>query len=329
MTNKLTSFTTPASLSQLPDASVVVCAHDAGAAAHIAAWLEPLQQKLRLCLSGPAELLIRSKFGSEAFYITNLDEELQRAQLLISGTGWESDLEHRSRLLASQFGIPSIAVLDHWVNYSERFEREGVEQLPDALWVADEEAAALAISVFPSVPVFQLQNHWLESICKAVQDIRFSAESIPQPRRPAKRLLYLLEPIRVAWSQTSGNASELGEFQALRFWLQQLPRLIDGGFIAPLGELEALALRPHPSEPIDKYDSFISEASSDWPIKLDRSPGLAAALAWTDVAFGCETQALVAATACNVPSFSTIPPWAPSCRLPQRSLHHLNRLEAL
>ena len=90
--------------------------------------------------------------------------------MLISGTGWQSDLEHRARLLAHQLGIPSIAVLDHWSNYCERFRREGVEVLPDALWVADEEAAALATAAFPNVPVVQLPNHWLESLSSAVQD---------------------------------------------------------------------------------------------------------------------------------------------------------------
>ena len=52
------------------------------------------------------------------------------------------------------------------------------------------------------------------------------------------------------------------EFLGLRYWLKQLPRLIDEGWVVPFSELEALVLRPHPSEPIDKYDSFIAETSS-------------------------------------------------------------------
>ena len=295
----------------------------------MAAWLAPLKHQLRLFLAGPSNSLFRARLGDSTDFFPTLEETLAGAQVLISGTGWQSDLEHRARLLAHQLGIPSIAVLDHWSNYCERFRREGVEVLPDALWVADEEAAALATAAFPNVPVVQLPNHWLESLSSAVQDFRSSNEGIPQPRRPASRLLYLLEPIRAAWSQSSKNALEAGEFQSLRYWLQQLPRLSDEGWVVPFSELEALVLRPHPSEPIDKYDSFIAEASSYWPIKLDSSLGLAESLAWADAAFGCETQALVAAMECNIPAFSTLPPWAPSCRLPQKSLHHLNRIEAL
>ena len=309
---------------------MAVCAHDAGAASHMAAWLAPLQPQLRLCLGGPSDPLFRARLGSATECFPTLEEALAGAQVLISGTGWASDLEHRARRLARQRGIPSVAVLDHWVNYRERFQREGDEQLPDALWVADAEAAALATAAFPNVPVLQLPNHWLDGLCSAVQALRGKTD--PQPRQPARRLLYLLEPIRVPWPaaacQSPDNSAEACEIQGLRYWLQQLPHLIDQGWVAPPDELEALALRPHPSDPASKYDNLIAEISATWPIHLDPAPGLAEALAWADVAFGCETQALVAAMACNLPAFSTVPSWAPPCRLPQASLHHLSRLEA-
>jgi hypothetical protein len=92
-------------------------------------------------------------------------------------------------------------------------------------------------------------------------------------------------------------------------------------------QLEALALRPHPSDPAGKYDALIAVAGRSWPIRLDQSPSLSAALAWADSTFGCETQALVASLACGLPAFSTVPPWAPPCRFPQASLQHLSRLD--
>ena len=325
----MTFSITPASLSQLPEASVAVCAHDAGAASHMAAWLAPLQPQLRLCVAGPAESLFNARLQPAINPNQILEQALAGAQVLISGTGWASNLEHRARQLARQGGIPSVAVLDHWLNYRERFQWDGEEVLPDQLWVADAEAAALAKAALPNVSVLQLPNQWLECLCEEVKVIRSSGrgDHPSQPRRPARRLLYLLEPIRMIWSQVPGGASEAGEFQGLRYWLQQLPHLIDQGWVAPKHELEALALRPHPSDPPGKYDALITEARRSWPICLDRSSGLAEALAWADAAFGCETQALVAAMACNLPAFSTVPPWAPPCRLPQASLHHLSRLE--
>ena len=305
---------------------MAVCAHDAGAASHMAAWLAPLQPQLRLFLAGPSDRLFRAQLGASIGSFPTLEKALAGAQVLISGTGWGSDLEHRARRLARQQGIPIVAVLDHWVNYRERFQRDGEEQLPDALWVADAEAAAIANADFPDLPVLQLPNHWLESLCSAVHSLRRKNDH--QPRRPAHRLLYLLEPIRIPWCQQPGLTSEAGEIQGLRYWLQQLPQLIKQGLVAPKHELEALALRPHPSEPAGKYDALISEFASSWPIQLDRSTDLPEALAWADAAFGCETQALVAAMAINLPAFSTVPPWAPPCRLPQAKLRHLSRLKS-
>jgi hypothetical protein len=280
----------------------------------MAAWLAPHAQQLRLYLAGPAQRLFKAEAQTH-----NLEACLAKAQLLISGTGWASDLEHEARRLAKQRGLPSVAVLDHWLNYRERFQRNGEEVLPDQLWVADAEAEALARRTFPGLPVLRLNNHWLEELCQTVSKHR--REPV---QRPARRLLYLLEPVRVNWPHPS---KEPGELQGLNYWLSQLPLLIEQGWVVPQDQLEALSLRPHPSEAPGKYSDWIRTAAEHWPVELDQAGRLAESLAWTDAAFGCETQALVAAMACELPAFSTVPPWAPPCRLPQASLHHLHQLE--
>jgi hypothetical protein len=304
-------------------AAVVAC--DAGASAHIAAWLAPCPSLGKYCLDGPAVGIFEAAFEASIDRRYSLSQVICGSELVITGTGWSSDLEHRARVFAKELGIPSVAVLDHWCNYRDRFRRDGEEQLPDAFWVADRESFAIATVTFPNIPVLQLPNYWLDALRSKVEALRRIHNR--QPRRPARRLLYLLEPIRVPWSQGPSAASEAGEIQGLRYWLQQLPHLIEQGWVAPQCELEALALRPHPSEPVGKYDALIAEATSSWPIQLDRAPALAEALAWADAAFGCETQALVTAMACNLPAFSTVPPWAPPCRLPQAELHHLSQLD--
>ena len=82
----------------------------------MAAWLAPLQPQLRLYLAGPAKKLFLNRLGASAHFVSTLEEALDGAQVLISGTGWESDLEFVARRLARQRGIPSVAVLDHWLN---------------------------------------------------------------------------------------------------------------------------------------------------------------------------------------------------------------------
>lgn len=301
-------------------------AYDAGAASHIAAWFSSARIGLKIYAEGPAKGVFSGAFKQEME--KSLESAITRSSVVVTGTGWASDLEHRARQLACQLSIPSVAVLDHWVNYKERFRRGSQEHLPNTIWVSDDEAFYLAQSIFPALPVVKLPNLWLQGLCNEVKARRECSGNNQQlqSRRPARRLLYLLEPIRDPWMHSSVHLPESGEFLSLRYWLKKLPNLIALGHIAPQHELEALALRLHPSETIHKYDTFIAEVSPTWPISVDRSSTLAEALAWADAVFGCETQALVAATACGLPVYSTLPPSAPPCRLPHASIQHLSRL---
>ena len=134
---------------------VAVVCHDAGAANLVFAWLREWaavglldQHEIRLLLQGPAEkawqlesvplLQIQSR--------TELSSAVAGCQSVLTGTGWASSLEHDARQLAATLHIPSIAVIDHWVNYPQRFERDGVVVLPNQIWVSDGYAVELANS---------------------------------------------------------------------------------------------------------------------------------------------------------------------------------------
>ena len=77
-------------------------------------------------------------------FVSSIEDSLLNSTCLISGTGWESSLEHHSRKIAAQKGIYNITLLDHWVNYNERFERDGDIVLPNEIWVTDGEALEMA-----------------------------------------------------------------------------------------------------------------------------------------------------------------------------------------
>jgi hypothetical protein len=102
-------------------------AHDAGAAA-LALW--------------------QGRFGQRSL-VDGIEQALDGAQLLMSGTSWTSPLEHHARLQAAQRGLRSVGVLDHWLGYAARFQRDGHRVLPDEVWVVDAEAYALARTSFP------------------------------------------------------------------------------------------------------------------------------------------------------------------------------------
>jgi hypothetical protein len=281
---------------------VAVVAHDAGAASHMVAWLkEQDHRRLSTCLAGPALSLWRRQYGEPL--VTYLIDALNGASTLFSGTSWASDLEHEARRLARQRGIHSISVIDHWVNYRERFIRNGEEVLPDQIWVSDSYAKELAEAVFPCTEVIEQPNVYLANLVEEVERIQQAGVL-----RHRNRVLYVLEPIRGHW----GTLNALGEFLALDYFIDNLAQL------ALTGDVQ-IRLRPHPSDPPGKYDPWIAR-QRDPRITLDVENSLTEALAWSNVVAGCQTYAMVVALSTGRTVYSSIPPWAPPCCLPHQAI---------
>jgi len=290
---------------------LAMAAHDAGAANLIIGWLRGRGDiDVRTCLAGPAVDLWTAAFGKPQILL--LTEALRGAATLLSGTSYASDLEHQARALAKERGIHSIGVIDHWVNYPSRFRRDGISVLPDEIWVADEDALNLAISCFPEIAVRQQPNLYLADLVAQVR----AADCEPRPSA-VRRVLYVLEPIRHAWTE----GGEAGEFQALDYFL------LCGRQIGLDGTTE-ICLRPHPSDPLGKYEEFFVR-HADWNLCIDANACLAQSIAWADTVVGCETNAMVVGLASGRRVISTLPPHAPRCRLPMKGIIHLRDLSTL
>lgn len=291
---------------------VAVVCHDAGAANLIFAWLRQWvhlgvldQYEFRLMLQGPALAVGRA----QAFTLphmqlhTELNSALAGAKCVLTGTGWASDLEHQARKLANLQKIPCVAVIDHWVNYKQRFERAGEVVLPDTIWVADPYAADMANTFFKNVYVIELPNVYLDDMVK----------TIPPVSSDCRTLLYVLEPIRTDWGR-----GKLGEFQALDFFVQHMNLIV--------GNLPVhVSLRPHPSDVPGKYDSWI-KSYKRLNIDLNTQPSLGEAIKHAKWVVGAETFAMVVANAAGRKTYSSLPPWGHRCQLPQPEIEHLSDL---
>lgn len=286
-----------------PEPTAAVC-HDAGAANIVieAIRAAPTGRRFVVYFQGPALEIWRSNPVARVVVAGSLDEVLATARFLVTGTGWASTLEHDARALAQLRGIPQAAVIDHWVNYPERFVRRGVRILPDELWVTDSYACAEVLRALPGVPVRRVQNFYL---------MHTLAEISPTPTK--QHVLYVLEPLRYTWP----GLAQPGEFEALDFFVRNLAMLGLRG--API------RLRPHPSDPVNKYDVWLRK-NVGAGVELDTSPTLAAALSWASWAAGCETMALAIALDAGRRVVSTMPPGAPHCRLPHAGIVHLREL---
>lgn len=300
-------------LLDLPRPLALAC-HDAGAANLIFSWMaadaasQPdVVSDWRLLIEGPAAKLWADYGLPQVCRYQSVNECLEGAQALVSGTGWASCLEYDSIRMARQLGIRSIAVIDHWINYRARFQRDGIEILPDEIWVSDIDARKLADSEFNNIKITQMPNLYLDNIVHNVRRHEHTNDN-------GKNVLYVLEPVRGAW----GGEVVSGEFEALDFFIRNISAL-------GMGESPIIRLRPHPSDPAGKYDQWISEQKGR-NIILDNSPTLAESIAWSDAVVGCQTYAMVIALAADRKVFSSIPPWAPSCVLPQKGILKISEI---
>ena len=279
----------------------VVC-HDAGGAGQIAAillrwgwhpaWVQARGPALEIFHRDMPCVPVRSEIS-----------DLHGIRAIITGTGWASDFEHKARLEARKTGVRSIAVLDHWANYEDRFIRNGERLLPDELWVVDEYAEGLAQQSFPGIQVVRVPDSYAERELRHITPLSASTPN---------RVLYLLEPVRSNWGR-----KEPGEFQALRYFLAKWPFL---NFPAPT----AVQLRPHPSEDSEKYAGFLDKNGQP-PVFWSKST-LSGDISEARWVAGCQSYAMTLALATGRPVYSTLPPWAPPKVLPHPGIQYLREM---
>ena len=119
----------------------IVC-HDAGGSEILSSWLSRQTEPYCLVLAGPALSIFERKIGN--FLIDTLESAVAKSDWVLTGTSWQSDLEIEAIKLANLQGKRSVSFLDHWVNYQQRFMRDGKVYFPDEIWVGDDSALKIA-----------------------------------------------------------------------------------------------------------------------------------------------------------------------------------------
>lgn len=286
---------------------VAIACHDAGGANVVAALVVRHPEGVQAYVEGPARRIWAETVP--AMPQGSLLEAMTGARSLLTSTSVGSTLEHDARKLAKIRGMRSVAVLDHWTRYRERFEMAGELVLPDEIWVVDEPAEQEVRRRLPPVSIRRVPNYYLDGQVREIEALG------PVPPRPdAQRILYVLEPIEPQWFTDDPRPREL---QAFDFFVSHLDEL----GARPEAEI---VLRPHPSDPPGKYDGW----RSLYPrrqISVNGISSLSTQIAWADWVAGCETFALVIANRAGRVTMSTLPPWAPECRLPLPGLQHLSK----
>ena len=283
--------------------SIALIANDAGSANLLTHFFIGINtQPAKVFMVGPAQK-IWENYYPDMLISNSIKEAISGCSIVITATGWQTDIEHEARILAQDMGIHSIACLDHWVNYEERFIRNGELVLPDEIWVFDDHAMSLASGIFPDTKIFLQQNFYLEHMVNL-------AKVEKEPNIP--ELLYLSEPMRNDWGKNIQ-----GEFQALDYFLQNIQKI-------GLPHEYNFIFRFHPSENINKYKKFLDERGVEYIFDINTS--ISTALGRASWIVGCQTYALVIACALQRSVFSSLPPQAPPLILPQKEIQQLKNL---
>lgn len=291
---------------------VAVVSHDAGGAEILANYVAQNKIAFRLVLEGPAANVFKRRLGTTE--ICTLEEALSACDWCLCGTSWQSDLEWRAIEQAQRAGKRVVAFLDHWVNYPERFIRNGVQHLPDEIWVGDEDAERLARKHFPSMPIRLVPNPYFIDMKRQIAELGIKKN----PAGKGKVVLFVSENISDHARLRHGDERHWGytEFDAIEYLFEN---------IHALGEkVETVVIRPHPSDPPGKY-SHIVEKYSD-VVQLSDGKPLLTEIVEADIVAGCQSVAMVVGLLAHKKVVSCIPPSGSVCLLPQRHILHLREL---
>jgi RimJ/RimL family protein N-acetyltransferase len=205
----------------LKSRKIGIVAHDPGGANQIIWLIKKLNSEILAYLSGPAvNIFARSQI---LFKSVSNQSELKTCDLVITGSSSTQDFEKNVIRYLRREEIPNLTVLDHWVNYSNRFNPDAT---PSVFATTNEEAFELAKNKFKNSQVFLLPDLQLLTYKKVIRNFKSREDFV----------LVLLEPISDSNGEFSCTIDTINEMVDFSIRLNKV-RNLDG-----------IILRLHPSQ---------------------------------------------------------------------------------
>jgi hypothetical protein len=218
--------------------NIAVVSHDAGSSellcALISHHLHNVQWHIFALPNSPmAHICQRLNLSFSPIGDGGMPLEMLKPDALFFGTGWQDKIERPFVEHCKKHCIPTVAFLDHWSNYRERFghpHENWRDNCGDFTVVHDEKALFLATTLGLPNPL-TLPNLYLQ---KLIEDA--STKTVT----PNQNLLFLSEPTDAVAKATYGDANYWGftQYSALEDILQNFGNFGCAG----------LTIRLHPSE---------------------------------------------------------------------------------
>lgn len=277
--------------------TIAVVSHDAGSSellcALISRHLHDVQWHIFALPNSPMAAVCQRLNLSFSLIGDVQQLEIPKPDALFFGTGWQDKIERPFVEHCKKNDIPTVAFLDHWSNYRERFG------YPDSGWekncgdftaVHDEKALSLATTIGLPNPL-ALPNLYLQ---KLIEDV--STKTIT----PNQNLLFLSEPTDAVAKATYGDVNYWGftQYSALEDILQNFENFGCAG----------LTIRLHPSETGVGFKK-ITKKYSHIHIQINdaKTFDLTDQLLGAKVIIGFDTMALYTAALMNKQVISYLP----------------------
>ncbi len=262
-----------------------VLAHDAGGAEILAAYIRRRHKDLyHIYAGGPAEKVFKREDLSYRALPkrSNLKKILgkHKGATALLGTSWAHSIEFAALKEAKRQGMRTIAYLDSWLNYRERFgypAREWRKNLPDQIWVGDRMGLALARKHFPRSRI-----HFVENLYFAKIITRFKRQTRAVSRRD------------VLYVSAAGRVSE----RTLADFLEAMARA---------GISRTFLVRLHPLDARDRYERIVRREARGLRVELSREKDIVQDLIRARVVIGPETVALVPAVMLGIKAIRIVP----------------------
>lgn len=189
-------------------------------------------------INGLLEVLNDEKIDFDAVVVKSPADFIGNFDFLFTGTSVEHSLEFDLIQLAKDRSIPSLSVIDHWVNYKKRFERNGILHWPTIILVNDEIAKEDAIKEgVPQSSIKVFGNPWWHLLLKKAANVSINQKS-------SNEILFLSDNLHEVWGTSTKEVLGYDEFKVL----QDLIDIARDNF--------RIKIRLHPKEKPAKYDAY-------------------------------------------------------------------------
>ena len=281
-----------------------VVSHDAGGAQLLSSWCKENKINANYSLSGPAIKIFYSKLGK----IKNLSykKSIDLSKILICGTGIASNIQIRAIDYAKKRNKKTIAWLEHWINYKERFYYKKKYFIPDEIWVSDFYAKNNAQKFFCNSIVKYKKNPFLLELKKKIKT---------KKNNQNKNILYL-SGLFSAYKNSNKLDKKIIDFEkkSLLNFVSNIKNLKI--------KINEIRIRYHPSE---KY-FFYKENLKKNKITFSKNSQLIDDLNWADLIIGANSMAMYLCKKLNLKVYSSLPYNLSRSIISLKKMHNIFRL---